>query len=67
MRTFVLDETGKNRSTLEGGQDGMAEKEGAIEVACEIEGLGRLANRIVGDAAFGRGAGANAEGRGPGA
>ena len=39
MRTFVLDETGKNRSTLEGGQDGMAEKEGAIEVACEIETL----------------------------
>jgi len=32
----------------------------------QIEGLGRLANRIVGDDIFGRGANANARGRGPG-
>ena len=39
-----------SRGTPEGVQNVMP----GDEIVCEIEGLGRLANTIVGDAAFGR-------------
>jgi len=51
---------------LTGTPEGVVNVDVGDEVVCEIEGLGRLANRIVGDATFGRGASASAGGRGPG-
>jgi 5-oxopent-3-ene-1,2,5-tricarboxylate decarboxylase/2-hydroxyhepta-2,4-diene-1,7-dioate isomerase len=51
---------------LTGTPEGVVNVDVGDEVVCEIEGLGRLANRIVGDDIFGRGANANARGRGPG-
>ena len=39
---------------LTGTPEGVVNVDVGDEVVCEIEGLGRLANRIVGDATFGR-------------
>ena len=39
---------------LTGTPEGVVNVAIGDEVACEIDGLGRLQNRIVGDAAFGR-------------
>jgi 5-oxopent-3-ene-1,2,5-tricarboxylate decarboxylase/2-hydroxyhepta-2,4-diene-1,7-dioate isomerase len=43
---------------LTGTPEGVVNVDVGDEVSCEIEGLGRLVNTIVGDAAFGRAAGA---------
>jgi len=39
---------------LTGTPDGVVNVEEGDEVVCEIEGIGALANTIVGDAVFGR-------------
>ena len=47
---------------LTGTPEGVVNVDVGDEVVCEIEGLGRLANRIVGDDAFGRSRGAAGDG-----
>ena len=47
---------------LTGTPEGVVDVGVGDEVVCEIEGLGRLANRIAGDAEFGRGGTASAPG-----
>ena len=39
---------------LTGTPEGVVNVDAGDEVVCEIDGLGRLGNTIVGDAAFGR-------------
>jgi len=47
---------------LTGTPEGVVNVDVGDEVVCEIEGLGRLVNRIAGDAEFGRGGTASAQG-----
>jgi hypothetical protein len=49
---------------LTGTPEGVVNVDVGDEVVCEIEGLGRLVNRIAGDAEFGRGSAASQERRG---
>ena len=47
---------------LTGTPEGVVNVDVGDEVVCEIEGLGCLVNRIAGDAEFGRGGTASAQG-----